>query len=79
MNKHFRKILTGFTLIVILTNVFAINLQSKSNFADKSELETKSEDYDLLIISPSEFIKSLEPLVCHKNKHDIQTKLVDTD
>jgi hypothetical protein len=32
--------------------------------------------YDLLIISPSEFIKHLKPLVSHKNDYGINTKLV---
>ena len=32
--------------------------------------------YDLLIIAPSKFSKHLEPLVNHKNNHDIKTMLV---
>ena len=34
------------------------------------------EKYDLLIVAPNYFLESIEPLVEHKNKYDIKTKLV---
>jgi len=40
------------------------------------------EDYDLfdlLIICPNNFIKNVKPLVCHKNKFGVRTKLVSLD
>ena len=35
--------------------------------------------YDLLVITPSEFKKHLQPLVCHKNHHGVKTKMVTLD
>jgi hypothetical protein len=35
--------------------------------------------YDLLIISPSRFTNLLQPLVNHKNQHDIRTKIVSLE
>ncbi len=34
---------------------------------------------DLLILAPSKFERHLEPLVCHKNKFGVRTKLVSLD
>ena len=35
--------------------------------------------YDLLILTPSKFTNSLKPLVYHKNKHFVRTKVVTLD
>ncbi len=35
--------------------------------------------YDLLIISPSSFVKPLQPLVDHKGSHGVKTKLVSVE
>ena len=40
---------------------------------------TTSSYYDLLIIAPSTFEQSLSPLVRHKEKHGIKTRLVTTE
>jgi len=44
---------------------------------EKSEIkEGYSDNYDLVIITPSEFYSNLQPLVDHKNSYEIETKLV---
>jgi hypothetical protein len=35
--------------------------------------------YDLLIVAPSNFIKELQPLVAHKEKHGVKTNLVSVE
>lgn len=35
--------------------------------------------YDLLILSPSNFKKQLEPLACHKSRFGVRTKLISLD
>jgi len=59
------------------------NLIYYSNSADinmKVKLPVRpinfGDDYDLLIITPSEFSSALQPLVDYKNDHDTPTKLV---
>jgi len=44
---------------------------------EKSEIkEGYSDNYDLVVITPSEFYSNLQPLVDHKNSYEIETKLV---
>ena len=44
---------------------------------EKSEIkEGYSDNYDLVIITPSEFYSNLQPLVDHKNSYEIETNLV---
>jgi len=38
-----------------------------------------SNQHDLLIIAPSKFIKSLQPLVNSKNKHEVNTKIISVE
>ena len=35
-----------------------------------------ADEYDMVIIAPDKFARSLQPLVEHKNSHDVATKLV---
>ena len=41
--------------------------------------KTSAGTYDLLIIAPKEFEEEIQPLIEHKNSHDINTILVATD
>jgi len=68
INKLLFKIfVSGIGIILILPCI------SISTNVIKSDLN----NYDFLIISPSKFTGSLEPLVPHKNSHGIQTKIVN--
>jgi hypothetical protein len=40
---------------------------------------TEMDDYDLLIIAPQEFVRNLQPLITHKNQHNIRTKLLTVE
>jgi len=51
------------------------SLQSIRNEKDKSMSNVET-NYQLLIISPSDFIDELQPLVCHKNTVGMSTHLV---
>ncbi len=43
---------------------------------EQSEIkETYSDNYDLVIITPSEFLNNLQPLISHKNSYEIETTL----
>jgi len=39
----------------------------------------QADEYDLLIITPNQYVRLLNPLVEHKNNHNIQTKMVTLD
>ncbi len=39
----------------------------------------QNDKYDLIIISPSEFLDALQPLIQHKENHGLKTKLVTLD
>ena len=81
-----RTILIMIIIIVILTNFPTTALQSKPSLKERnittcneSKDETTSAIYDLLIISPRIFSKHLQPLVFHKNKHNVKTVLIETE
>ncbi len=42
-------------------------------------LSTNSDGYDMVIIAPSMFSDALQPLIDHKNSHDVETFLKTTD
>ncbi|MCK5031571.1 MAG: hypothetical protein KAR64_08900, partial [Thermoplasmatales archaeon] len=78
-------------IITIFIMVFASNISGfyvednyikyQSNVPHKTFLTDIGEFgiYDLLIISPEEFVKNLHPLVEHKNAMGIKTKLVSVE
>ncbi|MCJ7571196.1 MAG: C25 family cysteine peptidase, partial [Candidatus Thermoplasmatota archaeon] len=45
----------------------------------KSSSKLTSEEYDLLIITPEEFLENIQPLVDHKNNHNVLTKLITVE
>lgn len=61
-----------------LENSVEYTEQIKINITyEKSEIrEEYSDNYDLVIITPSEFYSILQPLVDHKNSYEIETNLV---
>ena len=76
MRKDFFR--TGIVLSMIILFLGAGVLPSVSEDVVKLSWLSDNE-YDFLIISPSEFTESLEPLVSHKNSYDVQTKTVSLD
>jgi hypothetical protein len=59
---------------------FVKNVKIEINYKDliKSKIINR-EEYDLLIISPSEFNNNLHPLIDHKNNNNIKTVLVNLE
>jgi len=82
VNKKALKIKTIMILIfLILSNISILTIQGKNiskTQENYSHIQKTNTIYDLLIIAPAEFARSLNPLVNHKNKHDVKTKLVTT-
>ena len=71
-------------LFIALALIPAINADiTKKDTVEKipgQTIENKSGSlYDLLIITPKKFYNQLQPLVCHKNKMGLSTKLVTLD
>jgi len=78
MNEKCKKILVLGIIAVFLgmSVVPAINAQTLKNTVVKTTTENKV--YDLLIITHKDFVKALQPLVCHKNHMGMKTRLVTT-
>jgi hypothetical protein len=62
-------------LIVIIT----INTISVTVFSESLQKIQTDDNYDLLIISPNKFIIFLKVLEKHKEKHSVETKIVDAN
>ena len=62
--------------IIIAILFIGLNITSNISAIDKNEIINNNLDYKLIIISPSYFVKKIEPLVDHKINNDISTKLV---
>lgn len=71
-------LLVGF--LVVSSGTPAIDAQILQKQSSNTSVYQKNGDgYDLLIITPEQFEETLQPLVCHKNKHGIRTKVVTLD
>ena len=69
-------------VILILSNISILTIQGKviKKIEKKdNQIQTIEASFDLLIIAPEEFSKPLIPLVNHKNKYEVKTKLVTTE
>jgi hypothetical protein len=68
-------------LLLILSNlsIFTISGKEVTKNQKSKNIQITDVSYDLLIISPEKFSKNLIPLVEHKNKHNVNTKLVTTE
>jgi len=80
-NEACKKIFVFIIVILFLTlTIFpVINSQSMNYFMPKAKSNNDNSICDLLILAPSKFKRSLQPLVCHKNKFGVRTKLVTLD
>ena len=83
MRNRIQTNLTLFLIILLITTGVApiINAQIIQKQPDEiNPIYKRNEDnYDLLIITPKQFEKTLQPLINHKNRHNIRTKLVTLD
>mgnify|MGYP006285230009 CR=1 FL=1 len=71
-----KKILVISIVAFFLIHSFTSAIMGKQTTVNSIDDAQISEHFDLLIISPQIFSNYLEPLVKHKNKHNIKTKLV---
>ncbi len=89
MNKNVCGKLFTFTVIMLFLGFSvlpAINSQGNNDDVkrifdkirelSKQNILDNTSDYDLVIISPKDFVKTLKPLVCHKKSMGVTTKLV---
>jgi hypothetical protein len=80
LRKKPQKLLT--ISIILISLLLNINIIQSTNIDYNNKINNTSDEnniYDLLIISPNKFSKYIQPLVIHKNKHDIKTKQVDIE
>ena len=79
-----KQLIQAISLIIILI-FFSNNLSA--NLIESNQYNTKTEEnivisnsiYDLLIISPKKFSRHIAPLILHKEKIGIKTRLVDVE
>jgi len=55
---------------------YSDNAEININYLPPANPITIADEYDLLIITPTDFASDLEPLVTHKNSYNVQTKMV---
>ena len=58
---------------------FSIEVKYKEPVQQTFKCKNSMDAFDLLIISPTEFSGNILPLVAHKNKYDISTKMITLD
>ena len=54
---------------------FSDTLTIQLTYSEREPVQSTKQDYDLLIITPQKFQSVLEPLVEHKNTHNMQTTM----
>jgi len=58
------------------TLFYSDNIEIKIVYEEPSDPIIFPDEYDLLIVAPSEFEQALQPLINHKNDHDLNTILI---
>ena len=58
---------------------YSDNVEIKISYEEPSNPVTFPDEYDLLVIAPSEFEQTLQPLIDHKNDHNLKTVLKTVD
>jgi len=82
--KTLRKKLIFFTISLFFINSILLPISGKqTTIYGKDEdyiiFDQDAGSYDLLVITPNKFSNSLQPLVNHKNKYGVKTKIVETE
>ena len=78
MKKNLEKIIVFAITIAFISITLTSTINAENTKKTSLNKITVGEDtaiYDLLIITPKEYAKNLQPLVCHKNHMGIKTKL----
>jgi len=77
----FKKIFVFISVILFISMATfpVINSNKISHFVQITNINNENDICDLLILSPSKFISSLQSLVYHKNQYGVRTKLVSLD
>ena len=63
---------------IVCLLIGCVCISSFNTLCTAASLQTK-ENYDFLVIAPSEFMDGLEPLKAHKEQHGLSTKLVSLE
>lgn len=71
-----RKIIIILIIGILVLSGFGVNALS---IKKPTTLLTSIEDYDMVIIAPDMFSASIQPLITHKNSHDVKTLLKTTE
>jgi hypothetical protein len=58
-------------IVIIVLGVFLL-----SGFGSFASIADSNENYNLIIITPTNFFEGLQPLVDHKESHSVSTKIV---
>ncbi|UCF13541.1 MAG: peptidase C25 [Thermoplasmatales archaeon] len=58
---------------------YANNAHIKITYELSSDPLVLTDEYEMVVIAPSKFTQSLQPLIDHKNEHNVTTKLVTLD
>jgi hypothetical protein len=68
-------------MIFLIIGILVLGGIGASAFSIKktNTLSISSDEYDMVIITPEKFVSYLQPLVDHKNKHDVQTTIKTTE
>lgn len=68
-------------MIYLIIGILVLGGIGASAFSIKktTTLSTSADAYDMVIITPEKFVSYLQPLVDHKNNHDIQTTIKTTE
>ena len=76
-NKIFCIVILSFFIIGIYGNNFVD--AKKIEFKFKENLNLKDDEYDLVIITPTDFVDELKPFVNHKNSFEMKSFIKTTD
>ena len=74
ISHNITKLITTFTIFLFIFNVMSV---SSITITNQTYNENNDCNYDLLIITPRRFKLALRPLENHKERHQIETKIVD--
>jgi len=67
---------TVFAVIILFLSLALTPAINSGNIKESAQTSDDDSNYKLLIITPIKFVRSLKPLVKHKNNVDVPTKLV---
>ena len=74
--KTMKKILTIVFIIALVLGGIGV---SAFSLKKTNTLPTSVDEYDMVIIAPDTFSTNIQPLITHKNSHDVNTFLKTTE